>query len=306
MRVWLIIIRLAAFLLLFSIVGCVLALTFGTTLVPADGILGYAHYPTGRVFGNLYLLDLARQVNVRIAVGISNYAPLAWSRDGTQLAFADTDGEDLELYVLDLTQQRPDGRQGRALTNNDEQDAFPAWSPDGSQIVFQAFRNGRSDLYVLNVDDGQERAVVSDQDYEYAPAWSPDGKFIAFASIPPERGYGLYVLSLDTLRIQYIADLPGASLMAWSPDSTQFVFAPTSRAGLYHVDIGSQQVTPLSTDLHSDEGNGFAVWSPDGTRIALVSDHEGGSWIYILNADGSDVRRVTSGEGYSASPAWFP
>lgn len=299
-------IRSAVPLTLLCVLGIALMVLFGSTMSPAAGILGYANYPVGRIFGNLYLLDIARQVRVRIAVGIPNFAPLAWSPDGTQLAFADTDGNDYELYLLNLLQNRPDGRRARALTNNEDQDVFPAWSPDGSQLVFQAFRNGRADLYVLNIEDGHEQAVVSDQDYEYAPVWSPDGALIAFASIPAERGYGLYVLNLTTLRVEYIADLQGESLSAWAPDSAHLISSPTRRTGLYRIDIGTRHPIRLNPTIHSAEGNGPPAWSTDGTQIAVISDHEGGSWIYILNVDGSDLHRVTSDAGYSSSPMWFP
>lgn len=298
--------RLMGLWVVMCVCGVVAALTIGAWLTPAEGILGYAHYPTGRVFGNLYLLDLARHLQVRVAVGIPPFAAMAWSADGTKFIYADTDSIDYELYLLDLTQHRPDGRQAQVLTNNNEHDRYPQWSPDGLQVVFQAYRNGRSDLFTFDILSGQEQSIVSSQEFEYGPAWSADGQLIAFASIPTERGYGLYVLNLETQRVNYVADLPGESLVAWSPDGAHLAASPTDRVGLYRIDLGSRRPVELRDNLELTETGGRAVWSPDGTRLAFVSIHEGGGWIYLLNADGSALERITSDDGFSASPVWFP
>lgn len=298
--------RLSILLAAVSLIVVLLMLTIGSGLVPADGVLGYAHFPVGRVFGNLYLLDLARRVNVRIASGIPAFAPLAWSLDGKKMAFADFDGNDYEIYMLDLTQNRPNGRQAIPLTNNEGQDAFPAWSPDNSHVVFQAIRNMRSDLYMVDVVSGIETVVLEHQDYEYGATWSPDGRLITFASIPSERGYGLYTLDIETQRVTYIADLPGASFAVWSPDTQHIAFSPAERAGLYRVDIGSRHAVLLDALLNPLEQGGRVAWSPDGRRIAVVSDHEGTAWVYLFNTETNAIERVTSDSGSVSSPAWFP
>jgi Tol biopolymer transport system component len=300
-------VALIGFLVLFFVVGITLSLAIGQNLAPAEGILAYANFPMGRLFGDVYVLDVARGVRVNIASGVPYFEPLAWSPDRTKLAFADQDGNDSEIYLLDLTQNRPDRRHAYALTDNQVQDAFPAWSPDGNQIVFQAQRNGQVDLYALDLRDGREYPITTSlTDYEFAPTWSPDGNLISFASIPPERGYGLYAVDLNTFSTQYLADLPGTSLIAWSPDSVHMVFSPTGGPGLYLVEVGNRDVIELSDFLSPGQGGGNAAWSRDGRQIAVVSDHEGGSWIYILNADGSNLHRVTSDSGVSSSPAWLP
>jgi Tol biopolymer transport system component len=306
MRILWLTLALAGLSFLFFIAGITLSLAIGHNITPAEGMLAYANFPVGRLFGEVYIFDVARRVRVNIASGVPYFAPLAWSPDTTKLAFADQDGNDYEIYLLDLTQTRPDGRRAQALTNNDDQDLYPAWSPDGNQIVFQAQRNGRFDLYALDLQNGQEHSVTNLMDYEFAPAWSPNGEWISFSSIPPERGWGLYAIDLNSFSIQYLADLPGTSLIAWSPDSEHLVFSPTSGPGLSLIELGNRDVVELSSFLRPGQGGGNAAWSIDGRQIAVVSDHEGGSWIYILNADGSGVHRVTSDSGVSSSPVWLP
>jgi Tol biopolymer transport system component len=298
--------RLLAIGICVNLMGAAAALVIGKSILPSDGVLGYAHYPIGRIFGNLHLLDIARGIHVQIASGIPLVQPLAWSPDGTQLAFAELDGNDYEIYLLDLMQHRPDGRRARPLTENEDQDLHPAWSPDGSQVVFQAFRGGHYDLYAVNVRNGHETQLNDQQDYEYAPVWSPDGRYIAYAGIPAGRGYGLYALDLMTMRVSYLADLPERSYAVWAPNGAHLLFSPIDRSGVYRVDLGSNDPVELSDSLHPGQIGGRAAWSPDSNRIAVVSDHEGGSWVYILSADGTGLRRVTFGVGLDAAPAWIP
>ena len=85
------------------------------------------------------------------------------------------------LYVVDL-----DGAEPRQLTDGDCEDGSPAWSPDGSRIVFSALRGERWDtnlisgLYIVGADGGEPELLTgSDASYEQ-PSFSPDGTRIAY------------------------------------------------------------------------------------------------------------------------------
>ena len=102
---------------------------------------------------------------------------------------------------------------------------------------------------------------------------------------------------------------------AWSP-----AFAAVGSAMFYHAQAdgreGSSALMRADTDsggailritrvVDDDARNFHARPSPDGTRIAFDSDRDGERGVYVADADGTNVRRV-SGEGYSAVPAWSP
>jgi dipeptidyl aminopeptidase/acylaminoacyl peptidase len=77
--------------------------------------------------------------------------------------------------------------EARQLTSGDFEHAHPAWSPDGTQLVFDGLRDERWDtelitrLYVLDVDGGGEPRRITQDDNSYTePAFSPDGSLIAF------------------------------------------------------------------------------------------------------------------------------
>ena len=54
------------------------------------------------------------------------------------------------------------------------------------------------------------------------------------------------------------------------------------------------------------EENFLPVWSPDGTRIAFQSNRDGNAEIYVMNRDGSGIRRVTNHPLSDATPTWSP
>ena len=62
------------------------------------------------------------------------------------------------------------------LTNNDANDIFPAWSPDGSKIAFQSYRDGQAEIYVMNANGNGQTRLTNHDEYDGQPAWSPDAR----------------------------------------------------------------------------------------------------------------------------------
>jgi Tol biopolymer transport system component len=120
---------------------------------------------------------------------------------------------------------------------------------------------------MMDVASGQITELGEGSD----PVWSPDGQRIAFvlAEKPPP----------GVLRLQTNLDI-------------------------YTLDVETGERTQLTQDRASNEG---PTWSPDGQRIAFVSTRDNAQGeIYVMNADGSDVRRLTDNELAEAMLAWAP
>ena len=82
-----------------------------------------------------------------------------------------------------------DGSEVRQLTNNDDDDDGPVWSPDGESIAFTRSRRAKNgfeydgfDIFVMNADGSEERQLTKNDDLEFDVMWSPDGESIAFSS----------------------------------------------------------------------------------------------------------------------------
>lgn len=156
------------------------------------------------------------------------------------------------------------------LTTHLALDYNPAFSPDGRWVVFCSERRGNPDLYALDLQNpGPPRLLTDSDTLEDAPAFSPDGRWLAFISTRDGN-----------------ADLFVMPFQPNGPDaSAQAVNLTRHRAGDFNP-----------------------VFSPDGEQIAFSSDRDGyrASEIYVMKADGSEVRRLTKSPGWDGSPAWSP
>ncbi len=157
----------------------------------------------------------------------------------------------------------------------------PALSPDASRVAFSSNVEGKFSIYVVGVDGEGLRRVTDGPGEDSESAWSPDGTRIAFVRGFDPTGSGVVVLGCV---------LPGEILVASVDGGISFQF---------------------STEVNLTRGLGGTdpAWSPDGTRIAFASNREEpyNYDIYTMSSgDGSDVRRLTSGESQEADPAWSP
>jgi Tol biopolymer transport system component len=138
-----------------------------------------------------------------------------------------------------------------------------------------------------------------------APAWSPDGHRIAFVSYEEWHG-SIYLMNADGSGARRFAD--GHDSPAWSPDGQ--LLAVDTGVCIYDCDIYLLSVAAPSSDRRHIASQGKEpAWSPDGTQIAFVSlsGDDGYHALYIMNADGSDVRTVTArDEGAIFHPTWSP
>jgi len=98
------------------------------------------------------------------------------SEDG-KIAFMSYRDGDFEIFVMNA-----DGTGVTQLTDNDDRDWPPAWSPNGKQIAFGSDRYGDSEIFVMNADGTGVTQLTDNDDLDRVPVWSPNGKQIAFVS----------------------------------------------------------------------------------------------------------------------------
>jgi Tol biopolymer transport system component len=103
--------------------------------------------------------------------------------------------------------------------------------------------------------------------------------------------------------------------LAWSPDGSTLLFSrfadkfdPVAdvQGPLYAMDADGSNLRPL-TDCHAPScWDGRPVWSPDGTHVAFVRDHAAESGVYVIEADGSNLTLVSTGETGTGALSWSP
>ena len=205
------------------------------------------------------------------------------------------------------------------LTQGTSMETDPAWSPDGTQIVYASDRGGVLNLWLRDLASGSEQQLTRLRNPVTNPAWSRDGKRIAFLEIDGQwRRAAVSVLDVasgEVTRIHPPSFGPGAP--SWSPDGRYVAIAavmPYStrfREGINQILLlpttpgarGTRWIAPTHhAGIDSRAGAG-PVWSPDGKSIAFVQ----GGLLSILpvdeNGDAAGPPRTITRE-IAHAPSW--
>jgi Tol biopolymer transport system component len=216
--------------------------------------------------------------------------PPTWSPDGRRLAFAGY-RQGFGIWVVSA-----DGRDLRLLANGHD----PVWAPVGSRIAFVGeLPDYARALEVVDADNGDRLHVANGQVLS-PPTWSPDARALAFVHNDPVTGQeALFRVDAGGGPPQVLVPGQDDELAdpAWSPSGTTIAFTDTRRGVIKAVDADGGVSTAFGAGTRP-------VWSPDGSRIASVTDSE----IHVMNEDGSGRRQVRdeTPARITAGPEWSP
>ncbi len=232
-----------------------------------------------------------------------------FSPDGDKIVFTSERDRSLDLYEMNS-----DGGGLRRLTTEPSGDLSPRWSPDGSHIAYSA----GGTLAVINAD-GSGRKVIMDSQLEataepcragaFLGGWSPDGQRLVYYSASVTRSLAwLCIVDVDGSNVQVLTEDPSGWNVepVWSPDGQRIAFR-SHRDGapeIYVLDLETGEERNLTNHPAADVE---PEWSPDGNWIAFASIRDSPNFdIFIMRADGSDVRRLTTDEAKDSYPVWAP
>ena len=237
-----------------------------------------------------------------------------WSRndDGRWVVFARYDHDAVELWSLDLR----DG-QTRKMTSGGAVNVEPRFSPDGKRLAFVSTSyEGHFHIFVGRFDDGLLRDVVqltpenvsslpryyySKVDHEISPVWTQDGSEILFVS---NRGHihgtgGFWKIKAEPgaeAREIHYEETNWKARPDFSPDGKRMVYASYLGQAwhqLWVMPAAGGDAFPISYGAFD---NVNPRWSPDGSKIAFISNRNGNTSLWVQTIPGGEQTEVAARE----------
>lgn len=293
---------------------------------------------------DIYLMDVNRGVNMRLTTSPGQDRYPAWSPEGELIVYHSDETGDFDLYLMEPNGSNV-RRLAAPAREPGATDAMASWSPDGRYIAYHTYIiNRESDLYVLELATGDIYRATLDPADDVKLAWSPDGSQVAFASERHSGSLDLYIMDTDDLlrvarantRSDFERNLPPISgatgdsaivlealpasarqltdtladdwYPSWSPDGTQIVFHSDIDLNyeIYVLDLTAPDAQPRNLTGYPFADDRHPQWLPDG-RIVFASNRAGSYDLYIMDADGGNLRRLTFyPDSHEDAPAWRP
>ncbi len=195
---------------------------------------------------------------------------IAWSPDGEQIAFVSKSGGRDVIFIFDA------GRGKRKMKIDPGLGGMrnPSWSPDGTRIAFQSMKEGFTDLYIYDLESANLTRLNHDRYDDNDPSWSPDGRFLAFASDRPTGDK--------------------------EENGDEFVY------GNYNIFLFDLENNKTEAVTDNPYKNNQPAFSPDGERIAFVSDRNGIDNLYLYEISSGNEFPLTNIISGAFSPSWSP
>ena len=262
------------------------------------------------------LLDLRVPTQVRI------------SPDGAQVAFVvraaapGRDGYRHALWIVAAEGSSP----ARQLTLGRRNDTNPRWSPDGRTLAFisdraavlqaggagdrlgrpEAPKEGAAQVWLLPMYGGEARQLTRLPKDVSDLAWSPDGTRLCIVSAATTDA----ATPMPAPDAPPVSDIRQIDRLFYQLNAVGFTYDRPGR--LWRVDVATGDAVRLTSGRTASDGE--PEWSPDGTRIAFVSDRHADAdlkWqqdVYCIGADGGRPVRITGGRGEQLfdDPHWSP
>ena len=223
----------------------------------------------------------------------------------TRVVFVHETGEKIDrrkqLMIMDQ-----DGANPVPLTDGlDYQVLTPRFSPTQQLITYMAlFEQRRGQVYLFNIETGEQEQLGMFRGMTFAPRFSPDGEKVLMA-IERRGNSDIFTMQLSNRKLTRLTDNPGIDVSpTMSPDGRRVAF--TSDRG------GSPQIYVMNADGSDQKRITFGegryetpVWSPRGDLIAFTRNYKGRFYIGVIRPDGKGERLLT--ESYlDEGPTWSP
>ena len=195
------------------------------------------------------------------------------------------------------------------LLNQSAEPCCLSFSPDGSELAHLiSLNDGPPRIAVLGWNGSNPHPLVDDYVGGIRPVWSADSQWVAFRR--PYAEPATVASNLHNGDLLNVALLPDQTLPPqWSPDGQHLSFSLPNRlyiAPAACLEAARQCTSENYVEIPAEGLTGFAVWSPDSTRLAFALYQRDQLDIYTVQADGDNLRQLTNDKASDQLPAWSP
>lgn len=198
-----------------------------------------------------------------------------------------------------------DGANPRTVLQSTQPILSPNWAPDGQQLTYVSFENGKAEVYVQQLNSGRRNSVASFRGLNSAPAWSPDGKKLAL-TLSKNGNPEIYVLELASGNLSRVTHNSQAidTEAVWMPNGRELLFTSDrgGRPQIYRVDADGGRAERVTFE---GSYNASADISPDGRTMAMVHAVNGQFHIAIQDLQSGAVQVLTDTTA-DESPSFAP
>jgi serine/threonine protein kinase len=264
--------------------------------------------------GTLYRVPVLGGIPARILSGID--APVSFSPDGKQLVFVRSNYPQIGDSALIIANS--DGSNERVLALRQPPQRFspifftgPSWSPDGKLIAASVSVAGANNqVKLFSVAEGKEQSLTSSWSFASRVQWLPDMTgLLVIGGEHPGLSQIWFVSYPDGALRKVTNDLNGYRTIGLTQSGSSLSTIQTS--GMVNIwvapegDAGRAVQLPTGNIGFYASGGINVSWASDG-RIAFASNESGAMDIWLMNADGSNRKQLTSNAGQNVSPVVTP
>ncbi len=217
-----------------------------------------------------------------------------------QIVFCHND----DIYTCDLF-----GGNLQQLTDTNNEESFPQWSPDGAQIAYCSGYGSGSDIAVMDSDGSSGTELTDNSSMDCYPTWSPEGRRLAFAT-DRDGNMEIYTMYSDGSSQVNISNAPTSneSHPAWAPDAEELLVASDqceeNAPEIYRLYCDSGGLNQL-TDMA--DAAVHPCFHPEGFMFSFSTrDPENGAAkeVYTALPNGTNVRPFSAHSAHDLLSAW--